>query len=168
MKVKLLVIILAIVFAFGLSFVSMADDDDDDDQGNYYSQQNDDDDDEQDTALAGGSMAQIRGDGPHCYFFFKFPDGTFAQYMVNSSEQEELVEKVVDAEEQYVEYEGGEIRFMVCGNGDTACIESPTATPPATADECTGEADNIIQFIRDRRKARKGRNPQTGAPIKIK
>ena len=76
------------------------------------------------TVLAGGS-SDTSGDGYHCYLFFTLPDGTFAQFMANSSDPDEVVKKAQDSVDKYETDEGGELKFLILGNADEACVAIP-------------------------------------------
>ena len=79
-------------------------------------------------ALAGGS-SDTSGDGYHCYLFFSFPDGTFAQAMVNDSYSDEVLKKVEEFYAKYVDVEGGWLDLAMGNVDDTWCApyESPDA-----------------------------------------
>ncbi len=68
------------------------------------------------TALAGGS-SDTSGDGYHCYLFFSFPDGSFAQAMVNDSDPHEVHYKAEEFYTKYVDLELGTLKHAI-GNID--------------------------------------------------
>jgi hypothetical protein len=95
------------------------------------------------TALAGGS-SDTSGDGYHCYGFFTLPGGTFAQFMANSSDPEELGDKAADAVAKYEGDEEGELKFLICGNSEYACVAMSADQPYDNITPCSEEVADII------------------------
>ena len=72
------------------------------------------------TALAGGS-SDTSGDGFHCYLFFSLGSGEFAQAMVNDSDPNEVIYKVDEFIDKYVDSEGGELVLDVGNINGAVC-----------------------------------------------
>ena len=83
------------------------------------------------TGVIAGGSSDSSGEGYHCYLFFEFDDGTFAQVMANDSKDDEVLKKVDEFIYKYGYEEGGTLVLSV-GNipnsGD--CETPPDLTEP--------------------------------------
>jgi hypothetical protein len=80
-------------------------------------------------AFAGGSLT-TSSDGFHCYLFFTLGDGTFAQVMVNNADPNEVLKRVNEFMNKYVDTEGGVLTESVGNIADSVC--EPTPEMPVT------------------------------------
>jgi hypothetical protein len=99
------------------------------------------------TVFAGGS-SDTSGEGYHCYLFFTLPDGTFAQFMVNSSDILEIEIKVEDAENKYIDNEDGDLSFILCGNAATVCVATAADDVPPDTEPCAQDILGIMNKSR--------------------
>lgn len=75
-------------------------------------------------AFAGGSL-NTSSDGFHCYLFFTLDDGKFAQVMVNNADPNEVLKKVNEFINKYVDMEGGVLTESVGNIEDSVCEPTP-------------------------------------------
>jgi len=75
-------------------------------------------------AFAGGSL-NTSSDGVHCYLFFTLDDGKFTQVMVNNADPNEVLKKVNEFINKYVDMEGGVLTESVGNIEDSVCEPTP-------------------------------------------
>ncbi len=83
------------------------------------------------SALAGGA-SDSSGEGSHCYLFFSFPNGRFAQAMVNDSKPAEVIKKTEEFLAKY-EGEGGTLELAIGNIAGTVCAPIEVSEPEEPA-----------------------------------